>query len=123
MLKGASACALGSHVHHDEFIFSSLDGDEEIPMMLSEAHMRPPPSLRSLYHLCSAEKIEGQLSEPLLQKQAFQKQERMIGIGAFRIFPDGIASEGKSGVGTPCRGHRGTRGEGPLNGDPRAKAT
>lgn len=31
--------------------------------------------------------------EPLLQEQAFQKQERMIGVVAFRAFSDGIVSE------------------------------
>ncbi len=31
--------------------------------------------------------------EPLLQKQAFEEQERMVGIVTFRAFTDGIVSE------------------------------
>ena len=31
--------------------------------------------------------------KPLLQKQAFQKQERMVGVVAFRTLADGIVSE------------------------------
>ncbi|GEM_PF-5426307 len=43
MLKGASECALGSHVYYDEFIFSSTQWAIWVPFMSSRAHMRHHP--------------------------------------------------------------------------------
>ena len=43
MLKGASARALGSQVHHDESIFASPQREIWVPFMSSRAHMRHHP--------------------------------------------------------------------------------